>query len=755
MKDRSLFATCAEADFFDRSAQIEGLVARALGAGMGAPSVLLTGRRWVGKTEILRRVHRRLFFDQAAVVPVYYRFRPGLSASDFALTFLKDVLTQVLAFNRRESAVVRTGLSVSRLEAMLSDDDSLAGCAALLRRHAELVGSEDGREVVRNGLRVGAEASGEGLLPLFFIFDDIDVALGGSIDASFDEELSEAIAELDLPVIASSGVGSRGNKADVVWGAGPVEAVELKGLGEEDAVDMLASLCMRHNVEYDTDVLVQLARKLGGNPLYIRSLVWAAHRRGLDLSTLRGYADLYAGELIDGSIGALLKSSLSIDDRTALKVLNWSATAQAAFGVEELSMELSIPVEEAGASASRLSGTGLIGSGLGTFSWTGDKVMADFVRYTHAISLGGSTVEEVKTVFVSEALRGGYIGLGSNPAGGFDDEVRGVLSDFKGGETPAVLFDNATFALRYNIDEADISGNGGESRVIIPEVVGVFDTSGWESREAGPPIIVARGFQCNRFDAGNEVVWLVFVKEGVGPVNQGDVDNFLRRSAILRHRFRGVRIVRWVVGYDEFTAEALGRLDSEGVYSSDNMQLGILKETLAERPSGQGAPGSKTELSGHGSDEAGLPGTIKEFEVVLPKSSKAELVAVKAAEEIGVEMGFDHDAIGQIKAALVEGCINAFEHSRSRSGRVHMRFVARADRLIIYIQNGGVGFDGKVDKLSPVTQSSGLPRKRGWGIELMKGLMDEVRFERLHDGTKIVLVKYLAKEPVEEEDEQE
>ena len=712
MKDRSLFATCSEADFFDRSAQIEGLVSRALGAAIGAPSILLTGRKWVGKTEILRRVHRRLFFDQAAVLPVYYRFRPGLSANEFALTFLKDVLTQVLAFNRRDSTIVRMALSVSRLEAMFLDDAAFTGSVALLRRHAELARSGDGREIVRNGLRVGAEVSAEGLLPVLFILDDIDVALSGSIDASFVEELKEAIAELDLPVIASSSVGST---ADQLWGAAPVETVEITGLNEDDAVDMLASLCMRHDVEYDTDVLVQLARKVGGNPLYIRSLVWAAHRRAIDLSTLRGYADLYAGELIEGSIGALLKGAFSFKERTSLKVLNWCAGKESPFGVEEVATELSIPLEEVSASAALLYESGLIDFGPGVYSWTGDAVMADYVRYTYAVTLGGSTVEEVKTVFVSEALRCGYIGIGTSPAGSFTDEVRGVLTDFKGGETPAVLFDNPTFALRYNVDEADISGSTGEGRVIIPEVVGVCDTSGWESREAGPPIIVARGFQLNRFDAGNEVVWLVFVKEATGPVNQGDIDNFLRRSAILKHRFKGTRIVRWVVGCDEFTPEAVARLDTEGVYSSDSMQLGILKETLAERPTGAGVIGGKTEPLKHGVDEAGVPGTIKEFEVVLPKSSKAELVAVKAAEEIGVEMGFDHDSIGQIKAALVEGCINAFEHSRSRSGRVHLRFVARADRLIIYIQNSGVGFDGKVDKLSPVTQSSGMPRKRGVG----------------------------------------
>jgi serine/threonine-protein kinase RsbW len=793
MKDRSLFATCAEADFFDRTAEIDGLVGRVLGTGVGAPSVLLKGRRWVGKTEVLRRVHRRLFFDQAVVVPIYYRFRLGLTPADFALNFLKETLTQVLAFNRRDSSLVKTGLSLARLAAMLADDPAMAGAALLLKRHRELSGavtstgtdSEDSgvdvgtaRDLVRNALRVGAEAGAEGL-PLFFIFDDIDTVLRPSsaqsslapasfaapaiIDTLFADELKEAITEFDLPVLASSMLST---PADALWGATPVETIELSGLGEEDSVDMLSDLCARYGVEYDSDVLVQVARKVEGNPLYIRSLVWAAKRSGKNFATLRGYADLYAATVMDGSIGALLKGALMLEERTSLRLLYFAVSIDGSgagsesrsFDVERAAREFSLQVEKVRSSAQSLVLSGALDSALGTYSFAGDSVMADFIRQAYAVALGGASPEEVRAGFVGAELVGGYAGLGTSPEGGFTDGVKRLLGGFKGGTAPSVLFDNVTFALRYNVDSADISGNADDSRVIIPEVVGLFDTSGWESREAGPPILVARGFQSGRFDAGNEVVWLVFVKESTGPVNQGDVDNFLRRSAILRHRFKGVRIVRWMVAHDEFTPEAVARLETDGVYSSDALQLGILGESMAERPSSLDEAGPEpgsAEGAGRGRNEgladgAGAPGAIKEFEIVLPKSSKAELVAVKAAEEIGSEMGFDADALGQIKAALVEACINAFEHSRSRSGRVHLRFVARADRLIIYIQNRGVGFDGKRDALAPATGATGMPRKRGWGIELMKGFMDTVRFERLSDGTKIVLVKYLRKQEAPE-----
>ncbi|OGP09327.1 MAG: hypothetical protein A3G39_08195 [Deltaproteobacteria bacterium RIFCSPLOWO2_12_FULL_43_16] len=124
-------------------------------------------------------------------------------------------------------------------------------------------------------------------------------------------------------------------------------------------------------------------------------------------------------------------------------------------------------------------------------------------------------------------------------------------------------------------------------------------------------------------------------------------------------------------------------------------------------------------------------------------STRAELVAAKAVEEIGTDIGIDNNTITQIKTALVEACINAFEHSKIKNGKVYCKFIVSDDRIVLNIQNEGKDF-------TPLFQSTpknedkltGLI-KRGWGIELMKQLMDEVRFEKIQGGTKLVMVKYI------------
>ena len=245
------------------------------------------------------------------------------------------------------------------------------------------------------------------------------------------------------------------------------------------------------------------------------------------------------------------------------------------------------------------------------------------------------------------------------------------------------------------------------------------------------PIIIAHGFQNDRYDTANEVVWMVGVKESTSPVNADEAVNFFRRSALLQRYFKPAAPVRWVVGTEGFTNDALHRLAGEGVYTTDTDQLETLKNVLECRDA----------VAPYLSANAAAPN--KEFDVVLPMSPRAELVAARAAEEIGAGMGFDDDAVSRIKTALVEACINAFEHCKIKGSKVYLRFVVGNDRLVVQVQNKGALFD-RIPAPGTIPESvSGLPHKRGWGMELMKGLMDEVRLETLSCGTRIVLVKYL------------
>jgi serine/threonine-protein kinase RsbW len=134
---------------------------------------------------------------------------------------------------------------------------------------------------------------------------------------------------------------------------------------------------------------------------------------------------------------------------------------------------------------------------------------------------------------------------------------------------------------------------------------------------------------------------------------------------------------------------------------------------------------------------------LLQFELCLPIARDAELVAAGATEQIALHTGFDEKAMSEIRQAVIEACINAFEHSDSPDRRVYLTFVAMEDKLLIVVRDFGKGFDPtKVDRPCIQEKLSRL-RRRGWGLVLIKRLMDKVEFIDIAPGTELRMVKYL------------
>lgn len=729
MRDKVLFNICPDGEFFGRADDIEYICSKAVEEHRAAPNILLTGSRWVGKTEVLRRVHLSLFWTQARVAPVYYQFKGYSSAWIFAEDFLKEVVKQYLAFRTRDTELVKAEFSTEKLERMLADNEAF-DLADFLARHRDAKKNSDLMAALRNAINAPGMISSEGL-PVYLILDDIDRAPEiriGEGGPGIMKELMEALNSGSFAYLASSST----RKALEGWVLnGSIEPLELKGLPDDLSVAMMTDLCRQYGIEYDTEILALASRKLDGNPMYIKNTVWSAYRGSSSFVSLKDFVDIYSAELVEGNIGFALRSAIRLKGLGGLRVLHACAASAGATSEEELSERFRCKEGELKEVLEGLTQSGLLETNLGSIRWVADEVVKDFINFVYETRVRGRSTEEVRTGFVRDGLKQGYTLKGSKVRGRFKDEVLSLVKAFNGQKAPKIFFSNKLFAARFKNGVVDLDGSArGEGEVSLPQTIGCFDTVRLEKNETGMPIFVAQGFQNGRYDSGNEVIWVIGVKDSVSPVNLGDVENFIRRYQILRENFRMMRVVKWLAGREGFTAEALKRLDGEGVWSSDSVQVQTLKGVIDEKA---GAVESK---------KAAKFVPNKEFEMILPMTTKSELVAVKAAEEIGIEMGFDENSIGQIKAALVEACINAFEHGKQKSAKVFLRFVAGNDRLVIYVQNPGADFDRPPGGSRPEGES-GLPRKRGWGFELMKGLMDEVRFEKIRGGANIVLVKYL------------
>jgi len=145
----------------------------------------------------------------------------------------------------------------------------------------------------------------------------------------------------------------------------------------------------------------------------------------------------------------------------------------------------------------------------------------------------------------------------------------------------------------------------------------------------------------------------------------------------------------------------------------------------------------------------------REVTLIIPMFPDMELAAARIASGLAQLMSFEEDNIDEIKLALVEACLNAFEHSKSQDKKVYINFIMKEDELELKIADRGVGF--KLDKIKKPNIKDALEggRKRGWGLEIIRNLMDKVEIESTDKGTTITMVKKKSPASIESADAKE
>ena len=131
----------------------------------------------------------------------------------------------------------------------------------------------------------------------------------------------------------------------------------------------------------------------------------------------------------------------------------------------------------------------------------------------------------------------------------------------------------------------------------------------------------------------------------------------------------------------------------------------------------------------------------KEIKVSIPMLPDMELAVSRLASTLAGSINLDANKIDEIKMAIIEACLNAFEHSKSKDQMVHVRFRIKPAELEIAIKDYGIGFDPSEIEEPDIHKKLKSPVKRGWGLRIMETLMDKVEVQSHPGGTHIVMKK--------------
>lgn len=153
-------------------------------------------------------------------------------------------------------------------------------------------------------------------------------------------------------------------------------------------------------------------------------------------------------------------------------------------------------------------------------------------------------------------------------------------------------------------------------------------------------------------------------------------------------------------------------------------------------------------MSQGGTAPPGLsPTGSREVSMTIPVAPEMEIVATAQAAALGEYIAMPRDKIDEVKLALVEACINAFEHADCRDEQLHLTFRLGQEPkgrewLEVEVLDKGKGFNHATVEPPSLEKSFASHRKRGWGLQIIKSLMDEVEITSGQWGTRILMRKY-------------
>jgi len=135
------------------------------------------------------------------------------------------------------------------------------------------------------------------------------------------------------------------------------------------------------------------------------------------------------------------------------------------------------------------------------------------------------------------------------------------------------------------------------------------------------------------------------------------------------------------------------------------------------------------------------------IELHIPSVMGFEKVAMECAASTAKKMGFTEDRIEDLKTAVAEACINAIEHGNKMdsSTKVGITLTVDESKLQVSVIDEGKGI-GEIQTPHIEDKMEGKDKPRGWGIFLIKSLINEVTFEPSPEGGNITkMVIYLEK----------
>ncbi|MBI5418766.1 MAG: ATP-binding protein [Deltaproteobacteria bacterium] len=736
-------------EFYGREEELTTLMRVCLEgkSGIGA-SVMIYGPPNIGKTSLLLKLkHELQSLPEAASpprpFPFYFSFSKILS-HPLALSqhFLQEFLWQVLVFlgESPPAAFDAEAMCESLGTYGLTD---YRECLDAHRRHSE---GGDGLSALVNAFSFPFTFGGGIFYPVF-LFDDFQYTckLQNIPDGAILSILRPYIKSGHYPMVisgSSPGHVTSSLKREGLFGS--FHLMEIDGLSPAASERLWAFLFERRKVRMPGHIQARASARLGHVPIYQRMFAEEISFRNAQIADEVGFENLFALSVTEGQLNRYWREFFEnafpdrIQRARAIKFLKRVMCDQFPLDTFEGALSLlGTSTEEGGKILSSLEFKGLMKSDFEHLRFIGDPVLADFLFWGFERGVLGKSSSQVAAALVQSKLSR------AAPAPEVGDRERWVavikelMRRWDRREVPTLLFRFGGFREKFEgkgLLEVVIGMEKEQQKLRLPKISSV--STGYRTRRGGPRFdfdLVAYGFLDADFSEENLVIWAVDVttEKTLGVTA---VEHFENRCRLLglEKGLRPEQLRKWILFEGSVDPAAVDRVAQHDIYLTHRSQMRLFLNLFDMEEIAFGPEAQKTVEVPQGSEPL-------EFELVLPMKADTEVVAARVAEEIAAYASLDKDTVDRIKMALIEACINAFEHSGAESGKVRLRYILSPEKIELYVQDEGKGFRGGGPAEEP-------KRNRGWGLKLIRELVDDVEIMTGERGTIVRMVKFLGPE---------
>jgi anti-sigma regulatory factor (Ser/Thr protein kinase) len=693
--------------------------ARLLGAAgdSGAHGrLLLLAEPGSGATELLRQVFDSLFNEERGVIPIYFSFGyNGESAANAARRFVRDFARQSLTFLTRDASILSTIFDAGEL-GRIAEQSNVEWLSSVLINEVDTSSKFRLQSFIRTALSSPFRGATAGLR-FFVMFDALQCVEGNAGELNFAGELADIYRQSPVNFVLA------GRRRFIARKFAHINADRLTlGMPDAQAAAAIAeALCTEHSVGISAEVRDLLVCQTGGIPRYINELITAAEGRPLltYVDLIRLYADAVFGGRISRACDELFKGIAVPVQRRIITLLS---AEERKLSETEWEAKLDLPSDEFEAVVTTLDDNEIIRRNAGMIdAGSVNIVFADYSGARFCLENLNFPRARVVADFVTDALERSPHLMKSEFRRRAALGIRSLLSAFNGQQIPAGLIDYSTFKEKMKDSDAVLL----DANVIsLPQIVfsasvaAIYPASLQISDEDRAAF--ATGFNSPEYVEENKIVLIAAEIDSKLECGRELAEFWCDRLEMAAAAAGDSPATQlWIIAPEGFTDDACIMLRERRAWGSSRRQFELLKDFIGRKA---------TETAGDGDF----------YEIIVPMGDSNEMLAAGTVESIARVYGFSQAARNQIKTAMVEAFINAAEHSLSPDRKVYHGINFRDGKLTITIQNRGI----RIPAEALASRESGEGR-RGWGIGLMKRLMDEISFEPVDEGTRIVMTKFL------------